>query len=237
MHSTLARAVTGILLLSGLAGCIPSGPRAPAGWATTVIESPAELFTDDVGDGSLFQLLIGYRRVLGHSAIRLVGPGDQKVFWDPGGGYGKLKGIERDGDVILDDDVPDIMSYMDHRYREIPLLETEFTVMEWHIKGRSAQAMREVLIDGWSPIQTGGIEPEKKFDNNVPTMACATAMSRFLRDHGQGEVAVTKVHVYPHDILYEVWRSHPPVRVISFKRDRTAALFLPQEAMKRFTSD
>jgi len=216
-----------------LTGCIPYGPSPPAGWMARPVRQPESLFNDHPREGSLFQLLIGYKRFMGHSALRLVGPGDERLFWDPGGRYGEAGERQRQKDVIVGKDVPDIMDYAYFRYTAKPHLETEFTVMEWVIPDQTAASMRRVLVEGGDRKPSGDMPPERKFQTDVPAMFCAVAMSHFLMRYGRGGLTVSKSYAYPHDLVIDLWRNHPPRRVIAFKRTGGAILYLPRVTRPR----
>jgi len=225
--------------LSAVSACIPLSPKAPKGWHGTKVENPAPLFDDQERHSILFQLLFGYRRVWGHSALRLIGPGDHKIFWDPGSHYGDSKrlNIKRIKDVIFEHDVPSIMTYMNYRYDEAALLETHFTVMEWYISDDTAADMRRVLIHGYDPENEPEPPPLEKFQTDVPTFFCSAAMCEFLQKYGRNEITASKTYNYPHHLLNELWHTHPPQRVIVFNSDRTATVYLPPDTRQPTACD
>lgn len=215
-----------LLLLGSLSGCIPAGPRVTDTLALQATSEPAPRFDDSERHSSLLQLFIGYRSVIGHAAVRLVAPGDRKIFWDPGSHYGSGdKAVDRRRDVIVGDAVPSPMAYMNYRFDELPFGETSFVVMEYFIDDQIAEQMYDALLAGREASQTSA-SPLK---TDRATFFCAVSVSEFLIQYAPDDLAPKAVHAYPHDLVQDLLQHHPPRRLIVFRPDRTANIYTPAE--------
>lgn len=215
-----------LMLALCISGCIPKGPRLTDTLALHTANEPAPVFDDDTSNGSLIQIFAGYRSFIGHAAIRLVAPDDRQIFWDPGSHYGSGDdAIDRKRDVIVGQGVPSVITYMNFRFEELPGLETRFVVLEYIIDDELAETMYGVLLDNHQATSDSGLP----FKTDQVTFFCAVSVCEFLQKYAPDDLAPSAVHAYPHDMVQDLLKHHPPHRFIVFHPDRTADIHVPKD--------
>jgi hypothetical protein len=206
-------------------GCVLSpAPYRPADWTSRPLESGPH--TDPAG-GPHLQVIITYGGLTSsHSAVRVVGPGDQVVFWDPAGDYGRWGiplnpvygpyplGVDRSSDVIRRDP-PDLQTYVRFRWG---LDDTGVEVFEWDLPPEEADRLRVILLRGTDP-STGA-----RFTTNTAPPFCATAVAAFLRRFVSPTSTLSGWYFFPHSLARALYAQRPS-RVLVFLKDGSSVLW------------
>ena len=204
------------------AGCIHAPvPHLPSTWNGT----PAGM---DVTDGkpgqALIQVIIGYGIFMdNHAALRLVCPGRQDIFWDPGGGYNVETAPHTRWNDLIIEDPPDLKTYLE--FRKNTHYDDAVEVFEWDITTSQALALYDVLWNG-----TNADHPAGRFGSDTPGLFCSTAISDFLGRFATDIMTLNDTYFWPNE-LARVLYTQSPNRVMIFRVGRPPMVYIqPRKA-------
>ena len=120
----------------------------------------------------------------------------------------KLKNnIKRYNDIIQED-APDLLTYLDFR---VLLDDRGVEIFEWQLTLQQAHEFYDVLMNG-----TNHSHPAGKFNSSTAGMFCSVAASDFLKRFAGDVVKVPKKYFFPHN-LSQILYAQSPDRVIIYR--------------------
>lgn len=209
------RLVLALVLSLSAYGCAHTG-APPRGM---VIQGPAGGNADSDTAPAL-QILITRNFLYGtHTALRLNVPPRETLFWDPSGIYGVFHDQD---DVALFGDLipPDLVRINDLIVKRAPSLEhywryarrtldSGMEVFVWRLDEERAAQLYDLFLAG---SRAGSNQPG--FRTETYTLLCATAVSRFLRNHAANIVSVDEVYFWPHNLARHLRAQEPDVLIV-----------------------
>ena len=219
------KSIVGLLLLGALSGC--ALPKSPNGWVAREAEQ------DDLDDDgpSRLQLLFCYGPVTSHCLVRIVGPNDERVLWDPGGIYGRRSSVvDRRADVVHGK-VPSLEKYWSYRMT-LRQRSDMMGVFEWDVPDDEARDLRTPLVYGHDPDA-----PERTFETDIVGLACGLALGDYIMRYTSPRLNVPVVWVLPKDTADWLWVNHPPDRVIMFDREADPLVYEPSRPLDQTAAD
>lgn len=211
------------VILFLITGCIHiPAPHLPQSWIGTPVDWDS--LADDPGQAKL-QIIIAYGQLVeNHSALRLVCPDRQVIFWDPGGGYNAEKAPHTRWNDLIVEDPPDLKTYM--KFREIHY-DLAVEIFEWNLEIAQAKKMHDVLKNGTDNNHPAGI-----FRTNTLGLFCSTAVSDFLKRFATDIMTVPDTYFRPNK-LARVLYSQSPDRVLIFRRNQQPLVYIqPPKTMR-----
>lgn len=205
------RAALALVILLAV-GCHHAG-TAPQGWRGVAFSpgavvnkgnpaQPASVNETNEPHGTL-QVLICYGKVLSnHTALRLVTPGEQTIFWDPGGTFLQHDPTRARRHDVLTQNAPDLMEWW--HYRRDGCREPILEVYEWSLHTDQARRLHGVLLNHRDPENTDQI-----FEPDAGGLQCCTRVSGFLMRFAGGRPNVNKAYFWPHKLGEHLWSQHP----------------------------
>ena len=204
------------------AGCIHMpAPHLPSTW----IGTPAGMEAiDDKSGQARIQIIIAYGTIVdNHAALRLVCPGRQDIFWDPGGGYNVETAPQTRWNDLIIEDPPDLKTYLE--FRKNTHYDDAVEVFEWDITTSQARALYDVLWNG-----TGADHPAGRFGSDTPGLFCSTAISDFLGRFATDIMTVNDTYFWPNELARELYTQSPD-RVMIFRAGRPPMVYIrPRKA-------
>lgn len=206
MRIILYLTICGCLYL--LSGCIhASVPHLPNTWNGTPTDMDVTI--DRPGQARI-QVIIGYGIFMdNHAALRLVCPGRQDIFWDPGGGYNVETAPHTRWNDLIIEDPPDLRTYLE--FRKSTHYDDAVEVFEWDITTAQAIRLYDVLWNG-----TNAGHPAGRFSANTPGLFCSTAISDFLGRFATDIMTLEDKYFWPNE-LARVLYTQSPSRVMIFR--------------------
>jgi hypothetical protein len=199
------------------AGCIHMpAPHLPSSWNGMAVEPVC--FADIPGKGRL-QIIVAYGPIVeNHVALRLVCPGRQVIFWDPGGIYNLKKAPHTRRDDLIVVDPPDLVTYLEFRERfDDEIVE----IFEWELETDQAVRLHDILENGTDENHPGGL-----FKTDTAGFFCSSAVSSFLKRFASDVVTVSDIYFWPNDLARELYTQNPD-RVLFFRRNHAPMAYVP----------
>ncbi len=191
-------------------------PHLPSSWKGMAVE-PVN-FADNPGKGRL-QIIVAYGLLVeNHVALRLVCPGRQVIFWDPGGEYNLKKAPHTRRDDLIVVDPPDLLTYLEFRDR---FNDEVVEIFEWELEADHAMRLYDILNYGTDENHPGGL-----FKTDTAGFFCSIAVSSFLKRFASDVVTVSDTYFWPNDLARELYTQNPD-RVLFFRRKHGPMAYFP----------
>jgi hypothetical protein len=179
--------------------------RGPTkGWiGETISTSATQPSGGASGGGGRLDVIIPYDKLLaGHAALRLTGPGELGLLWDPGGYFGEHDPhYHRMHDLLLDP-APTVEDYWLGRWHSYG--DSYMLAFEWDLSPAETLRLRTVLVDGmWH-----GDGPEC-YDPAAIGGACALTISDFLKHFASERTHIHEAWLWPGFMAEHLWADSP----------------------------
>ena len=200
-----------------VAGCIHMpAPHLPPSW-NGISVAPASL-ADNPNRGRL-QIIIAYGPLVeNHTALRLVCPERQVIFWDPGGKYNLKEAPSTRRDDLIVVDPPDLETYLKFRSR---FNDAVVEIFEWELETAQAVRLYDILKNG-----TGENHPGGYFQTDTDSFFCSSAVSSFLKQFAPDVATVSDIYFWPNDLAQVLYTQNPD-RVLIFRRRHPPMVYIP----------
>jgi len=205
------------LVVLTYAGCVPVGcasPRAgaPAEWADRLSPTSDRESFDSAAPALQVLICLGLTHGT-HTGLRLLRPGEETIFWDPAGQYGRNRDdLVRRRDVFAAG-APTMAEYV--RWRFDGAGDAAVSVFEWRLAPERARYFASILTH-----EADGVE----FETTTIGLFCCRAVCRFLERHAQVEMSIPQRWIRPEDLGEHLW-SQQPARVAIFFADGSIEVF------------
>ena len=212
--------LTALLSLLLFTGCVHlPAPHLPQSWNGTVADDRALI---DPPNQAQLQIIIAYGQLVeNHAALRLVSPGRQALFWDPGGGYNKQTAPHTRWNDLIVQDPPDLKTYLAFRRTRF---DSAVEVFEWIITAEQAEELYDVLQNG-----RDASDPSGAFRTSTMGLFCSVAISDFLNRFAGDILTVSDTYFWPNE-LAKVLYTQSPNRVIMIRPDNPLVIYQPPPA-------
>jgi hypothetical protein len=209
-------------------GCMTGAPYTPETWVGKHIDLRD---LDLRPEKTRLQVIVCYGYfVSNHTALRLIVPGRQVLFWDPGGGYGADQIGDNDEEdstrIIKQRDIvtknpPDIPTYLEFRWKVAKDAAVE--IFEWDLNPEEGARLYDVLWNGTGPDHPAGAFRSKSWG-----LMCGASVSDFLKRFAKPRINLTKKYHSPRD-LAEALYTQSPDRIFSQKVGHSPKIFILKE--------
>lgn len=160
-----------------------------------------------------------------HACMRIQGPEQHALFWDPGGGYGQHDDdIPTKYDLLLDEHAISVEEVW--HYRSVGCNEPAMLMFEWPLSQQDARNLRDVLVQGQRQDGQGG-----RFESDAPGGFCSMALSSFLRKFSS-HTPLPRRWFWPHNLAKQLWK-YDPARVVLYQRHQQPVVYVASDPKPR----
>lgn len=222
--SYLVPAIFLVLML----GCMTGAPYIPETWMGEEIDLQ-DLKLRPVKTRLQVIICYGYF-VSNHTALRLIVPGRQALFWDPGGGYGGDEignDSEKDSTRIVKErdlvtkNPPDIPTYLEFRWNVAKDAAVE--IFEWDLNPKEGDLLYDVLWNG-----TGPDHPAGAFRSRSWGLMCGASVSDFLMRFAKPRINLSEKYHSPRELSGALYTQSPD-RIFIQKVRHSPKVFIQEE--------